>query len=101
MALKHLKFSNLDEEKLKSKQSELSKVKLLIERDVKNVNTSSATIEPVPGQSLLSLENANSQLPSLSAAVTIQYDSGRGRYAVAARDIKLGELLAVETAQVI
>ena len=99
LALKHLKFSNLEEDKLKSKQSELSKVKLLIERDVKNVNTSPATIE-MSGQSVLSLENASSQFPSLSDAVLIKYGSGRGRYAVAGRDIRVGELLAVETAQV-
>ena len=75
-------------------------MKLLIEREVKNVNTSSEPIEPLHGQSLLSLENASSQLPGLSDSVLIQYGEGRGRYALAARDIRPGELLAVERAQV-
>ena len=75
-------------------------MKLLLEREVKNVNTSSEAIEPGPEQSLLSLENASSQLPGLSDAVVIQYGEGRGRYALAARDIRPGELLAVERAQV-
>ena len=107
LALKHLKFSNLEAGKLSVKQSELSKVVLLIERrDVKNVNSSSEpsqssqTVTVVPTQSLLSLENASPQFPSLSAAVLLQYEEGRGRYAVAGRDIRLGELLAVERAGV-
>ena len=100
LAVKHLKFSNLEEDKLKAKHSELSKVRLLIERDVKNVNTSSAASEPVPDPPVLSLENASSQFPSLSASVLIQYGEGRGRYAVAGRDISVGELVAVERAQV-
>ena len=104
LALKHLKFSTLDEGKLSAKQSELSKVKLLLERrDVKNVNSSSEpgqTVTADSRKSLLSLENASSQFPSLSQAVLLQYEEGRGRYAVAGRDIKVGELLAVETAVV-
>jgi len=33
-----------------------------------------------------------------SEAVAIKYEKERGRYAVAARDIAVGELIAVETA---
>ena len=102
MALKHLKFSNLEEGKLSAKRSELSKVQLLLERkDVKNVNSSSEPSEPSePRHCLLSLEKASPQFPSLSEAVLVEYEEGRGRYAVAGRDIRVGELLAVEKAVV-
>ena len=109
LAVKHLKLSNLEAGKLSSKQSELSKVKSLLERrerDVKNVNSSSEPSQPsqtvtaVTRQSLLSLENASPHFPSFSDAVVLQYGEGRGRYAVAGRDIKLGELVAVERAVV-
>ena len=101
MAVKHLKFSNLEAGKLSAKQSELSKVELLLERrDLKNVNSSPELSQTTRHRPLLSLENASPQFPSLSEAVLLQYEEGRGRYAVAGRDIRLGELLAVETAAV-
>ncbi|CAL4064349.1 unnamed protein product, partial [Meganyctiphanes norvegica] len=44
------------------------------------------------------LEEVNPAIPSLSSAVKIEYSPEKGRHTVAARDIKPGEIVAVEKA---
>ena len=84
-----MKFSNLSEEKLKSKEQELRKVGASLkgrECEEKNGVSAAAASE----DSILGLDNPNRQFPHLSDAVQIKYAPNRGRYAVAARDIKIG-----------
>eukprot|EP00092_Neocalanus_flemingeri_P100883 GFUD01128895.1.p1 GENE.GFUD01128895.1~~GFUD01128895.1.p1 ORF type:complete len:670 (+),score=162.71 GFUD01128895.1:141-2150(+) len=42
------------------------------------------------------ISNPNKQFPAFSDAIKLKSESGRGRFGVASRDIKLGELLCVE-----
>ena len=46
------------------------------------------------------VEEKNPLYPALSSAVAFKYDKKRGRYAVATRDIQVGETIAVEEAAV-
>ena len=91
LALEYLKSSNLSEEKQLSKEKELKKVASLIERELKNFQSAEAVpVNDIKNVERLSLDNPNTRFPQLSEAVQIKYAAGRGRYAVAARDIKIG-----------
>ena len=82
-------------------------MKLSIEKEVKNRgkkdnDTVGATENgKQEDKDLLSEFQPNPQFPALSSGVRIVWGgAGRGRYAVAARDIRVGELVAVEQAAV-
>ena len=95
-SLEYLKCSNLSEEKLKSKEQELMKVLALMERECsKNApgEASDSDVDTLHSETdtNLALDNPNRQFPSFSEAVQIKYADNRGRYAVASRDIKIGQ----------
>ena len=46
------------------------------------------------GVQLAELPDRNPLYPTFSNAVKIEYEEGRGRFAVAKREVKVGELLA-------
>ena len=95
LALKYLECSNLSDEKKEGKEKELKKVASLMERELKNFQSETengdADISEEDRNVKLTLENPNPRFPHLSEAVQIKYAPNRGRYAVAARDIKIGE----------
>ena len=92
LALKYLKCSNLSDEKKEVKETELKKVASLMERELKNFQSESRNGDAEEERNVkLTLENPNPRFPHLSEAVQIKYAPNRGRYAVAARDIKIGE----------
>ena len=98
-ALKYLKCSNLTEEKRALKEKELRKVASLMERELRNAGDPGGE----EGGDTRDGDNGppftpNPLFPQLSDAVQIKFARNRGRYAVAARDIKIGELVAVEKA---
>ena len=43
------------------------------------------------------LKSPNKQFPAFSSAVEVKYEAGRGRFGVATRDVRLGEMICVET----
>lgn len=49
-----------------------------------------------PELELPKLPDKNKKYPAISNAITFKYEPGRGRYAVATRDIKVGEFVCVE-----
>merc|ERR1712079_141800 len=75
------------------------KVASLMERELqKNGVTAGGGDTADTGDPVLALAAPHPGFPQLSEAVTIRYAASRGRYAVAARDIRVGELIAVEEA---
>ena len=99
LALKYLTTSNLSEEKQAVKKKELMKVASLMERELeKNGVAAGGGDTADTGDPVLALAAPHPGFPQLSEAVTIRYAASRGRYAVAARDIRVGELIAVEEA---
>ena len=66
------------------------KVKAL--KDKSENSTFENTYQPMPV-----IAKCNKNFPAFSDSVTIKYGKGVGRYGVAARDIKLGDILCVET----
>jgi len=93
LAIENLKVSTLDEAKQKAKSKELQKLKVLIENEKK----SGLKKDEATSKTCLTFKQQNDKFPSFSDAVQIKYGEGRGRYAVASREIKVGELIAIET----
>jgi len=94
VAAESLTYSTLDEAKQKAKVKDLNKLKASIEKEIKSgVKNGVVTSEKVK----LSFRQPNVKFPSFSDAVQIKFGEGRGRYGVAGRDIKIGELIAIET----
>ena len=73
-------------------EKELKKVASLMEKELKNFQSGEQTNTSAPDKNvkILTLDNPNSRFPNLSDAVQIKYARGRGRFAVAARDINIG-----------
>ena len=94
MAAENLTKSNLDEAKQKAKSKELDKLKSLIEKEMKS-RLKNGTVTSAKAK--VSFKQQNVKFPSFSDAVQIKFGEGRGRYAVASREIKVGELIAIET----
>ena len=99
-ALKYLECSNLTEEKRALKEKELRKVASLMERELRNAEDPGGEEggDTKEADTTTGLFTPNPLFPQLSDAVQIKFARNRGRYAVAARDIKIGELVAVEKA---
>jgi len=94
LAMKHLTESNLDDTKRNSKSKELDNLKALIEKEM-NDGANNGTVKH--SKQYPSFKQQNEKFPSFSDAVQIKYGEGSGRYAVASREIKIGELIAIET----
>jgi len=56
------------------------------------------TVEMEPKLELPDLPATNKLFPAMNEAVTFKYEANRGRFAVASRDITVGEVVAVEKA---
>ena len=94
LASENLTHSNLDEVKQKAKSKELIKLKTLIEKEMKSgLKNGGETSE----KTKIAFKQQNAKFPSFSDTVQIKFAEGRGRYAVASREIKVGELIAIET----
>lgn len=57
-------------------------------------NDPSVQIRPPPD--MCKVDDKNPKYPALSNCIAFRYQKGRGRYAVAARDIQVGEFICVE-----
>lgn len=94
LASENLTHSNLDEVKQKAKSKDLIKLKKLIEKEMKSgLKNGGETSE----KTKIAFKQQNAKFPSFSDTVQIKFAEGRGRYAVASREIKVGELIAIET----
>jgi len=94
-AMKSLESSTLDAVKQKTKLKELNKLKDLISKENK-AKPKNSTVEHSQKIQKPNFKEKNEKFPSFSDAVQIKYAEGRGRYAVANREIKVGELIAIE-----
>ena len=93
-AMEALSRSNLAEEKRSAKKGELQRL-------VKETRScKEAAKKERGGMQLAELPDRNPLYPTFSNAVKIEYEEGRGRFAVAKREVKVGELLAREVAAV-
>ena len=96
-AMEALSRSNLAEEKRSAKKGELQRL-------VKEIRSCKEAAkkrgEQERGVQVAELPDRNPLYPTFSNAVKIEYEEGRGRFAVAKREVKVGELLAREVAAV-
>ena len=93
-AMDALSRSNLAEDKRLAKKGELQR----LVKDIRSCKTVKKSGEGRGGQ--LELPDRNPLYPTFSNAVKIEYEEGRGRFAVAKRAVRVGELLAREVAAV-
>merc|ERR1712223_68375 len=92
-AVAALEKANLAQEKRDGKKAELQRFRKELSTALAGGGGSRGS-SPKPVEPLLPGEN--SKFPTFSDAVRIRYEEGRGRFAVAAREIKVGELIAKE-----
>jgi len=88
-----LAFAKLDDPKKDKLRLEMSE---LVDGKSKPGQISTQIHLPIPAEEVPILPDAKSNLPALSSAVTIRYEPGRGRFAVANREILAGSLVLVE-----
>ena len=89
-----LAFAKLDDPKKDKLRLEMSE---LVDGNSKPGQISAAQIHlPIPAEEVPVLADAKPNLPALSSAVSIVHEPGRGRFAVANREILAGSLLLVE-----
>jgi len=89
-----LNFSNLENEKREKFKKEYQViVKQLKSKYGENPNISTVYEE----NELPKVSSPNKHFPAFSSCVDIRYEEKRGRFGVAARNIKLGEILCVES----
>ncbi|XP_023339922.1 SET and MYND domain-containing protein 4 [Eurytemora carolleeae] len=98
LAQKYLELSKLDELKKKKKFNEFDVVLNKL-KNSKERNSSKLLKDGNPSpEHILPKLASNKKFPAFSDAVKIKFEAGRGRFAVSARDIEVGELIAVENA---
>jgi len=93
-AIQQLETSRLDKTKIKNKKQEFKAVLAQLEKTenrTENKNEVNSNVLPTWSQT-------HPRFTSLSDSVSIRWGEGRGRYAVATRDIQVGDLIADETA---
>jgi len=88
-----LAFAKLDDPKKDKLRLEMSE---LVDGNSKPGQISPQVHLPIPGEEVPVLADAKPSLPALSSSVTIEYEPGRGRFAVANREIPAGSLVIVE-----
>ena len=96
-AMEALSRSNLAEEKRSAKKGELQR---LVKETRSCKEAAKKRGDQEQGVQLAELPDRNPLYPTFSNAVKIEYEEGRGRFAVAKREVKVGELLAREVAAV-
>ncbi|XP_042229115.1 SET and MYND domain-containing protein 4-like isoform X3 [Homarus americanus] len=96
-ALKWLDWAKMEREKRIEHQTEIQKWLKMYEtgKVVKNWDVPEGYIEPAPLIPNLT-GGSNERFPSLSKKVDVKYDNNQGRYAVAAEDIEVGDVIATE-----
>ncbi|XP_066276682.1 SET and MYND domain-containing protein 4-like [Branchiostoma lanceolatum] len=94
IAKEHVTKSQLNSKKRKSWKATVDKQIAAIQRTPSSVETSSASSSAtdIPSVSY----GTNITFPSLSTAVEIRQSGQRGRHAVAAQDVRVGDVLIVE-----
>ena len=88
-----LAFAKLDDSKKDKLRLELSE---LVDGRSKPGQISVQVHLPMPAEEVPVLADSKPNLPALSSAVSIKFEVGRGRFAVANREILAGSLLLVE-----
>ena len=89
-----LAFAKLDDPKKDKLRLEMSE---LVDGNIKPGHITTAQVHlPIPAEEVPVLSDAKPNLPALSSAVTIEHEPGRGRFAVANREIPAGSLVLVE-----
>ena len=99
-AMEALSRSNLAEEKRAAKKGELQRLVKETRSCKEAAKKRGDHKEKRGGAQLAELPDRNPLYPTFSNAVKIEYEEGRGRFAVAKREVKVGELLAREVAAV-
>jgi len=96
LCLKYLPLSKLSQDKVDAKTTEINGILAKIGKS----NTKASKENEVDTKLSKSpeMKNPNAKFPTFSDAVQITYKKGQGRFATAARDIEVGELIAAETA---
>jgi len=91
-------LANIDKVKKEQMETDLEVIISNLNKTEKNSNNDlqvqSDSTDEVPQ---IPVKARNKSFPALSDGVKIKFDNSRGRYGVATRDIKLGEILLVET----
>ena len=95
-ALKSLEYSNLKGERRNTKLKALQKMAVDIDKINPSDNKSDKEYNKYGKDILPKLNDAHPNFPSLSNAIEVRYEKGRGRYCVARQKINPGELIAVE-----
>jgi len=99
LALKFLdKAKKLTDEKKQSVQREVQQFIAFMKAAPTELTKNDPNIEIHPSPELPDLPTKNSLYPVMSDAVTFKYEDARGRFAVASRDITVGDVLTVEKA---
>ena len=88
-----LAFAKLDDPKKDKLRLEMSE---LVDGKSKPGQISTQVHLPIAAEDVPVLTEAKPNLPALSSAVSIKYEPGRGRFAVANREIPAGSLVLVE-----
>jgi len=96
-ALKYLdKAKKISEEKKKQMQREISSFMQFFKGAPAELTRNNNTIQIHPKAELPPVPKKNPLYPAMSDAVTFKYEEDRGRFAIASRDITVGDVLTVE-----
>lgn len=99
MALKYVdKAKKLSDEKKKSIQREITQFMQFFKNAPSQLTKDNKDIQIHPSPELPNIPTKNELYPVMSDAVTFKYEEDRGRFAVASRDITVGDVITVEKA---
>ena len=91
LAIKYIEVANkLNNDKKKIMKQELQKSLKFFQDTPKSVRDDLKKAQTASKVPTLEVEERNPLYPAMSTAVSFKYEAGRGRYAVATRDIKVG-----------
>jgi len=100
-ALKYVdKASKLSSDKKKHFQKEVSEALAIFKKAPSNFRQNDESVVIYPKQEVPKIDKVNKLYPAMADAVTFKYEVNRGRFAIANRDITVGEIVAVEKAVV-
>uniref|UniRef100_A0A0K2TLD8 Protein-lysine N-methyltransferase SMYD4 n=1 Tax=Lepeophtheirus salmonis TaxID=72036 RepID=A0A0K2TLD8_LEPSM len=92
-ALASLDHAKLDADKKTKIQKDLQRAIFFFQKSNYVFNKKDVDMYPRPALPKL---DCNSKYPAMSKAVEFRYESGRGRYAIAKQDIRVGQYICVE-----
>ncbi len=93
-ALKALDDAKVDAQKKMKMQRDIQQVLAFYQKQKSVFNDPNVAI--YPGRELPNLERRSTKYPAISDCIQFRHQPGRGRYAVATRDIVVGEFICVE-----